>query len=190
MSNYGVFNVEVVKQYTKVVIDKLDDRHKKFAEKYLDNLNSLEAYNFAYCDIQEVRASTMLKDPELWEVIFEKLKEKKEISNQENDWVNCYNKIKENLDLSPFEIFRIFVEKSKDSTLGATLNIDCIQAFQYLLFAAIFFKKIKREYFFKKTKEVMFNELAMIEVCSRETEKKLVINKARSLGFDFNELIE
>ena len=191
MSTYDNLTVQVVKKVTNVVFADMSQRQRKFAKKYVKCYDSKEAYEYAFEDIQQVRSSNILKSPEIWEMILTEMMLKKDPDKRERDLLEIYISIKTDFDLSPFEIFKFFVETQNDgTTLASKLNIDCCQAFRTILFCVPFFKMLNRDCFYKPLKEVLLKESEMCDFSGRKDEKEWIIKKAKSKGICFEEIFE
>lgn len=188
MSNYDNLTVQVVKKVTNVVFSDLPHRQRKFAKKYVKCYDSKEAYEYAFDDIQQVRSSNILKSSEVWEFIFLEMMLKKDPDGKEIELLELYLKIKEDFDLSPFQIFKFYIENHDGVTLASKLNIDCCQAFRTILFCVPFFRLLNRDYFFKPLKEVLVKESEMCDFSGRKEEKEWIIKKANSNGICFEDI--
>ena len=190
MVSYDNLVVQVINKVSSVVFTDLTSRHKKFAKKYVDCYDSKIAYEYAFDDVQQVRASNMLKDITVWELIFSEMMLKKDPTKKELEMIDAYNTVKEDFELSPFEIFKFYVEKQGETTMAGKLNIDCCQSFKTLVFCWPFFKIINREFFYKPLREVIKKESEMIDFLGRKDEKKWILSKAKAAGICFEEIFE
>ncbi len=190
MSTYDNLTVQVVKKVTNVVFADMSQRQRKFAKKYVKCYDSKEAYEYAFEDIQQVRSSNILKSPEIWEMILTEMMLKKDPTKRELETIEAYVLIQEGFDLSPFQIFKFYIEKHEGVTLASKLNIDCCQAFRTILFCVPFFKMLNRDCFYKPLKEVLLKESEMCDFSGRKDEKEWIIKKAKSKGICFEEIFE
>ena len=127
----------------------------------------------------------------MWEIIIAEMMLKTDPDKRERDLLEIYISIKTDFDLSPFEIFKFFVETQNDgTTLASKLNIDCCQAFRTLLFCYPFFKLMGREFFCKPLRDVIKKECEMCDFSGRKDEKEWIISKAKSKGICFEEIFE
>jgi hypothetical protein len=106
--------------------------------------------------------------------------------------LKIYDFIKDLFDLTPFEIYKFFVEKNdKNTTIANKLNIDCCQTFQTLLYCLSFFKTLGRDLFYNSVIEVLKMENKMIEITGRLHEREFIIKKAgKELDIDIDEILE
>jgi hypothetical protein len=169
--------IKVIKQVSAVLADHLDERTKDFAVRYARSGNGTESYNLAFEDVQKVRASNVLQDPEIWELIFAELRTKENLSKWEIDIMQEYDQITETFDMSPFDLYAIYVHKgkNKENCISVSLNIDCIQSYQVLLYLYRFFKLLQRKIFYKTTLKRLQDESNVIKALGREKEKDAML---------------
>lgn len=175
---HSMMEVKIIKQVSNVVFTDTDQRDKHFASLFVNSWDTLQAYNQAFEDVQKVRASYMLQDPAIWELIFINLRKKEKRTIWENDIIKEYDRILEDYKLSPFELYLTFVHKgTKDDCLAVCLNIDCIIAYEILLNLYHFFTLLKRKIFYKNVKLRLKDEVNLIMMLERENEKAAVTKK-------------
>ena len=170
--------VNIIKKVSKVVFNDVIKRENHFAANVISDWNTLKAYNIAFEDVQKVRASYMLQDPAVWELIFRNLRTKKEKSEWEHEILKEYDRVHDVFSLSPFELYLVYVQATKNKhCIAVTLNVDCIQSFTVLLYIYHFFRVLKREYFYNLIEKRIEDESAIIKVLGRESEKNTIISK-------------
>lgn len=186
--------ISLVKKVNKIVIDGNLERIKAFAKKLVENeyvkWDVVGAYNDAFIDVQKVRASNILQETSVWECIISELKSKTTKSKIEKQIIKNNEIIKEVFQLSPFELYNIYVENNNGSTIAESLNIDCSQCFSTLIYLNHYFKLLNRDYFYKMCKNALAKEMETMEAFGKKHEMDRIIQMARKDGIDFSELVE
>jgi len=168
--------VTIIKKVSNVYFHDTDKRAQDFAIKFVKSWNTLEAYNQAFEDVQKVRASYMLQDPAVWELIFTNLRKKDKRTQWENEIITEYDRIVETFDLSPFELYLIFADKGKnDQCIAVSLNIDCLESYKVLTYLYHFFTLLKRKIFYRTVKDRLQDEANMIKALGKKSEKDAML---------------
>ena len=186
MINAENVNVKLIKKVSSVLFDALDTKNKKFAKNIVKNWNPLEAYNIAFEDVQKVRASYLLQDPGIWQLILQEMKSKPIKTVKESEILETFDLIVSTFDISPISLFIYYVQESDNGQSIATiLNADCVQSFTAILYTHYFFILLDREYFYSKTKTALIQEIGIIKASGRQDEMNYILKKtARVIDID------
>lgn len=182
--------VNIVKKTTSVIFSDFSSREMIFAKKYAETKNSEDSYNFAFSDVNKVRASSLLQNTEIWEVVIDHLRKKNKKTIEESLIIKHYDEYKESFVISPLEAYRLFVDENDGQTISSKLQIDCCNSLRFLIFAYPFFKTLNRDYFIKNITKAINNDIDQINVQCRGSEKDYILRKAKQSGISLNEIFE
>lgn len=169
--NY-IGNITLVKKVTKIIFEDKNKYEDDFARQLaFNNFKIHDAYQSAFKDVAKVKASALLQDVRIWQVIFDTLLNK-DIKNQtdtEQEWIESYQKFIDQFEISPFEAFSFYVENHKNigKPIAEIISDNPVQDIMILAFLYKFFDEIEREYFYSMTKDRLKEEIKQVELTAK-----------------------